>query len=172
MSRNTSPPGAPSLVASPLIVVSLLLASCGGSGSSNADTAPAETIAAETTPAEADPQETSAAAPAGFLLVEPEEAAAIIADPPDDLVILDVRTQEEFDEGHIEGAVMLDFYRDDFETELADLDPNVPYVVYCRSGNRSGQTIALMEDLEFRTVADVDGGVLAWETAGLPLTTG
>jgi rhodanese-related sulfurtransferase len=67
---------------------------------------------------------------------------------------------------------MLDFYRDDFETELADLDPNVPYVVYCRSGNRSGQTIALMENLEFRTVADVDGGVLAWETAGLPLTTG
>lgn len=170
MSRNTSPLVTSSLVASPLIVVSLLLASCGGSGSSSADTAPTETIAADTI---ADEMEAGTdGEPAGFLLVEPEEAAAIIADPPDDLVILDVRTQEEFEEGHIEGAVMLDFYRDDFETELADLDPNVPYVVYCRSGNRSGQTIALMEDLEFRTVADVDGGVLAWETAGLPLTTG
>lgn len=170
MPRNTSPLVTSSLVASPLIVVSLLLASCGGSGSTSADTAPAESIAADTI---ADEMEAGTdGAPAGFLLVEPEEAAAIIADPPDDLVILDVRTQKEFDEGHIEGAVMLDFYRDDFETELADLDPNVPYVVYCRSGNRSGQTIALMENLEFRTVADVDGGVLAWETAGLPLTTG
>lgn len=167
MSRHTSPLVSSSLVASPIIVMCLLLASCGGNDSSSADTVPVETMAAE-----AAPDDTGEQAAAGVRLVEPEEAAAIITDPPDDLVILDVRTQEEFDEGHIDGAVMLDFYRDDFETELADLDASVPYVVYCGSGNRSGQTIALMEDLEFRTVADVNGGVLAWQTAGLPLTTG
>lgn len=165
MSRHTSSLVTPSLIASPIVVVSLLFASCGGSDSSTADTAPAETTSAEVAAG-------AEGAPAGFDLVEPEEAAAIIADPPADLVILDARTQEEFDEGHIDGAVMLDFYRDDFQSELAKLDKDVPYVVYCRSGNRSGQTIALMEGLEFQTVADVAGGALAWEAAGLPLTSG
>ena len=55
---------------------------------------------------------------------------------------------------------------------LAELDPDVPYLLYCRSGNRSGQTRALMEQLGFSDVADVDGGVIAWADSGLPLTTG
>ncbi len=101
--------------------------------------------------------------------VSPEAAASTISAPPDDLVILDVRTPEEFAEGHIDGAVMIDFYRDDFADELAKLDPDVPYVLYCRSGNRSGQTAALMEQLDFASVQDVDGGILAWQQAGLPL---
>jgi len=76
------------------------------------------------------------------------------------------------DEGAgIEGAVMIDFYRDDFASELAKLDPEVPYVLYCRSGNRSGQTGALMTALGFSAVDDVDGGIIAWQNAGLPLVT-
>ena len=108
---------------------------------------------------------------AGVRLIEPAEAAALLDDPPDDLVILDVRTLEEFDAGHVDGAEMLDFYRADFADQLADLDPTKPYLIYCRSGNRSGQTRAIMEDLGFTDVADIDGGVLAWDAAGLPLTT-
>lgn len=111
------------------------------------------------------------AASAGIRLVQPEEAAATIATPPDDLVILDVRTPEEFAEGHVNGAVMIDFYRPDFADELAKLDPDVPYVLYCRSGNRSGQTRAMMTELGFNAVDDVDGGVIAWQDAGLPLVT-
>lgn len=87
-------------------------------------------------------------------------------------MILDVRTPEEFAEGHIEGAIMIDFYRDDFAAELAKLDPDVPYVLYCRSGNRSGQTLAMMEGLDFQDVQDVDGGVIGWQNAGLPLVGG
>ncbi len=111
------------------------------------------------------------AAAEGVQLVQPDDAAATIAAPPDDLVIHDVRTPAEFAEGHIEGAVMIDFYRDDFASELAKLDPEVPDVLYCRSGNRSGQTGSLMTALGFSAVDDVDGGIIVWQNAGLPLVT-
>ncbi len=112
---------------------------------------------------------TAAAASSGVRLVSPEAGAAIIDDPPPGLVVLDVRTGEEFAEGHLADATMLDFYRDDFAERLAELDPDTPYLIYCRSGNRSGQTRALMEELGFTDVVDVDGGILAWGDAGLPI---
>ncbi|HSM65560.1 MAG TPA: rhodanese-like domain-containing protein, partial [Ilumatobacteraceae bacterium] len=96
---------------------------------------------------------------------------AVLADAPDDLVILDVRTPEEFAEGHIDGAVLVDFYDADFADQLAALDPDVPYLVYCRSGNRSGQTLPLMQQLGFGSAVDVGGGILAWADAGLPVVT-
>ena len=117
------------------------------------------------------PAEATSAEAAGIRVVSPSEAAATIANAPENLVILDVRTQEEFDEGHIEGAVMLDFYRDDFADELAKFDPDVPYVLYCRSGNRSSSARAIMADLGFQSVEDVDGGIVGWQAAGLPLVT-
>ncbi len=136
------------------------LTACGGSDSTS-------TREPTATPAEA----TSAEA-AGIRVVSAAEAAATIANAPENLVILDVRTQEEFDEGHIEGAVMLDFYREDFADELAKFDPDVPYVLYCRSGNRSSSARAIMADLGFQSVEDVDGGIVGWQEAGLPLVTG
>lgn len=107
----------------------------------------------------------------GIRLLSPQNGAAIQNNPPKDLVILDVRTPEEFAEGHLDGAVMIDFYRDDFADQLTQLDPDVPYLVYCRSGNRSGQTAAIMEQLGFTDVVDVDGGILSWTEAGLPTVT-
>jgi phage shock protein E len=107
--------------------------------------------------------------PAGFTTVSADAAASIIDDAPEDLVVLDVRTAEEYAEGHIDGAVQLDFYSPDFAEQLAQLDPTVPYVVYCRSGNRSGQTVPIMEELGFTSVADVDGGIVAWQNSGLPV---
>ena len=108
-----------------------------------------------------------AATAAGVRLVSPEDGAAIQADPPAELVVLDVRTPEEFAEGHLEDAVMIDFYADGFADEIAQLDPDAPYLLYCRSGNRSGQTAALMRDLGFTDVAEIDGGIQAWNGAGL-----
>ena len=142
-----------------VLVVSLGLAAC---SNSDATTSPETTVA----------RSTESVAPAGIRVVAPEEAAATIADPPADLVILDVRTLEEFEDGHIEGAVMLDFYRDDFADELAKFDPDVPYVLYCRSGNRSSQARAIMSDLGFQSVEDVEGGIVGWQEAGLPVATG
>lgn len=140
----------------PTLLSVTMFAACGGSdGGTSEQSAPA--TAAET------------GVVSGFTLVSAQEAAATIADPPADLVILDVRTPDEFAEGHIEGAIMVDFYSEEFDAQLAGLDPDVPYVVYCQSGNRSGQTITKMEAIGFQSVDDIDGGVIAWADAGLPL---
>jgi rhodanese-related sulfurtransferase len=64
---------------------------------------------------------------------------------------------------------MIDFYSPDFADQLAELDPEASYLLYCRSGNRSGRTTEIMADLGFTDVADVDGGILAWTAAGLPV---
>ncbi|MEZ5246119.1 MAG: rhodanese-like domain-containing protein [Acidimicrobiales bacterium] len=107
----------------------------------------------------------------GVRLVSVQEGVDLQNSAPDGLIILDVRTPEEFAEGHLEGARMIDFYLDDFADRIAELDPDVPYLVYCRSGNRSGQTVAIMEELGFSDVADVDGGIMSWLDAGLPTVT-
>ncbi len=135
-----------------LAAAALLLAAC----------SEAETSAT----AEAD---SAAAATAGSIkVVSPEEAKATIDMAPADLVVLDVRTQEEYDEVHLANAVLVDFYGADFADQLAALDPTVPYVLYCRSGNRSGQAREMMSDLGFVDVSDVDGGIISWTAAGLP----
>jgi rhodanese-related sulfurtransferase len=147
--------------------VSLLLASC---GSDDPATAEGTETAAET---EAEAEVAGAAAEiSGISTISVDAAAAITDNPPDDLVVLDVRTPEEFAEGHLEGAVLVDFYAADFAEQLAALDTDVPYLVYCRSGNRSGQALGVMEQLGFTSAVDVDGGIVAWTGAGLPVTTG
>ncbi len=85
-------------------------------------------------------------------------------------VTLDVRTPAEFAAGHVPDATLLDFYGSQFRTELEKLDKNKNYVVYCHTGNRSGQATALMHSLGFKHVYDVQGGIAAWEQAGLPVT--
>ena len=85
------------------------------------------------------------------------------------LVILDVRTPAEFAAGHIEGAVNIDFYKNDFQTRIKELDRATPYFIYCRSGNRSNKTYGFMERENFKTVLHLDGGINSWIRAGLPL---
>lgn len=65
------------------------------------------------------------------------------------MTIIDVRTKEEFDEGHLKGAVNLDFYREDFREELEKLDKSKKYKVYCQSGNRSEKVVAKMKKMGF-----------------------
>ncbi|MDH3705186.1 MAG: rhodanese-like domain-containing protein [Acidimicrobiia bacterium] len=108
---------------------------------------------------------------AGVRVVPVDEAAAIHTDPPADLVVLDVRTPDEYVDGHLDGAVVLDFYAPDFATDLAALDRDVPYLLYCQSGNRSGQSRQMMAELGFTDVADIEGGISAWIDAGHPVVT-
>lgn len=72
-------------------------------------------------------------------------------------VILDVRTPSEFSSNHIKGAINIDFYSADFEAKIKALDKNKDYKVYCRSGNRSGQTVNIMKKLAFKEVENVGG---------------
>ncbi len=77
----------------------------------------------------------------------------------DDFTIIDVRTPEEYSMGRIKGAVNLNFYDLSFPEVIEKLDREKPYFIYCRSGNRSGQTIGLMKDLGFNEVYNLENGI-------------
>ncbi|WP_088342300.1 rhodanese-like domain-containing protein [Robiginitalea sediminis] len=81
-----------------------------------------------------------------------------------DAVILDVRTEEEVEDGIIPGAIHIDFYMGaGFLEEIEKLDKSKSYYVYCRSGNRSGQACALMNSRGFERAFNLKGGMLEWE---------
>jgi rhodanese-related sulfurtransferase len=90
-----------------------------------------------------------------------------IAEP--DVIILDVRTPEEFASGHIEGAINIDFNSGDFENEITRLNPSETYAIYCRSGSRSGKAASIMHLAGFHDVSNLSGGVIDWSNDGLPL---
>lgn len=100
--------------------------------------------------------------------VAPDDAATIIAENPD-AIILDIRTPEEFGDGIIDGAVNIDFYEPDFASNLDALDKDASYVVYCRSDNRSGQAMDTFADLGFQQVTEIDGGIVNWYEQGYPV---
>lgn len=85
------------------------------------------------------------------------------------IITLDVRTPGEYMGGFIQGAQNIDFQSGNFENEIASLDKNATYAVYCRSGNRSGQAAKVMHDAGFHNVYNLNGGVIDWANAGLPL---
>lgn len=85
------------------------------------------------------------------------------------VVTLDVRTPGEFMTGHIQGAQNIDFESGNFENEISTLDKNGTYAVYCRSGNRSGQAVAIMHDAGFHSVYNLNGGIIDWTNAGMML---
>lgn len=148
---------------SAIAVLALLAATgCGGE-----DDAAGPVVEAAEEPADTstgtDPGTDTAGLPFG--LVTAEEAAALATSG---VTVLDVRTPEEFAEGHLDGAQLIDFYSSTFAEQIAALDPDEEYLVYCRSGNRSGQTVALMRELGIDQVWDLDGGVIAYGAAGLP----
>lgn len=79
-------------------------------------------------------------------------------------VILDVRTQEEVDEGIIPNAVHIDIYRGQgFIYEVDALDKTKNYYVYCRSGGRSAQACAIMNQLGFENAYNLVGGISQWQ---------
>lgn len=84
--------------------------------------------------------------------------------------ILDVRTANEYFPEHIEGAVYRDFYASDFELQLDSLSKTREYLIYCRSGNRSGQSLEIMKNLGFETVYNMMGGMTSWNNADYPVT--
>lgn len=101
----------------------------------------------------------------GIRHVTANEAAELIRQSPA-MVILDVRTAAEFQQGHIKGAINIDFYGKDFNSLILALNPATAYLLHCRSGSRSGRTLSLMTAGGFKVVTHLDGGFLAWQSAG------
>lgn len=85
------------------------------------------------------------------------------------LVIIDVRSPQEFAEGHIDGAINVNVNDPEFENNLEKLDRNQTYLVNCRSGHRSLKACSIMADKGFGKVYNLFGGLNEWIGDGLPL---
>lgn len=83
----------------------------------------------------------------------------------DDVLVIDVREQWEYDEGHIPGVTLIPM--NEISTRLNELPTDKEIVVTCRSGNRSGQVADFLRDQGFDNVHNMTGGIVAWENAGL-----
>ncbi len=83
-----------------------------------------------------------------------------------ELVVIDVRSSREFDEGHLQNAVNIPVESASFRTEVRRLNPALTYIVYCLSGNRSIEARDLMKQMGFSRVAAMTGGFQAWKRAG------
>lgn len=85
------------------------------------------------------------------------------------VVVLDVRTADEFKDGHIPGAKNIDFFSDDFAKQVAALDKNKTYVVHCAAGGRSAKACKVFEKEQLPSVYHLNEGFKAWEKAGKPI---
>jgi thioredoxin len=85
--------------------------------------------------------------------------------------ILDVRTPGEFGEGHIQNALNIDWNGSSFDVQVSKLDKNTTVFVYCLSGGRSGSAASQLRSNGFKNVLELDGGMMAWRSAGLTETT-
>ena len=97
-----------------------------------------------------------------------QDAAALLQNPPQGLVILDVRTPAEFREGHLPGAVNMDYFGGPFETQIQSLPKTAPVLLYCRTGNRSGSAYDIMTKAGIGNILHMNEGITKWQQLGLP----
>jgi rhodanese-related sulfurtransferase len=143
----------------PIIAVLVLLGTLNAcKPSASADAGAAEGAAQAETPA----------LPDSFRIVAAAAFDQQLRQTPD-AVLLDVRTPEEYATGFIPGAQLMDFKDPSFANNLATLDRDRPYFVYCAAGVRSHGAYEMMKAQGFRQVIELEGGISAWESAGLPL---
>jgi rhodanese-related sulfurtransferase len=94
------------------------------------------------------------------------QTAAALRERPD-VVILDVREQDEWDAGHIPGAVFMPMGQ--VPDRLSEIPKDKTVIVQCRSGNRSDQVTTFLEQQGFTNILNMAGGINAWQSAGLPV---
>ena len=83
-----------------------------------------------------------------------------------DYTLIDVRTQDEFDLGHIDSAINLDFYSDSFQNDILSLPKNETIVLYCRTNNRSNKTATILKENGFKEISVLEGGITDWVKNG------
>ena len=94
------------------------------------------------------------------------ELKETISDVDHELVLLDVRTQSEYNDGHIQDAINIPHDQLLKEPQLVSAYKDSQMVVFCRSGVRAGKVIEMLEGLGFKEIIDIDGDMLAWNEAG------
>jgi phage shock protein E len=122
------------------------------------------------TPATAQAQDkTEAPKKAAVENIKPDKFDALRKTDTNNVVVLDVRTKKEYNEGHIPGSVLIDFNSDDFEKQVAKLDKNKTYLVHCAHGGRGSRACKKMDQLGFKKLYNLEGGITEWEKAGKPV---
>ena len=106
-----------------------------------------------------------------FVNITSKQAYKLIKDNKKNkkFVILDIRRESEYLEGHFENAVVIDNHQNDFEEKLNDLDKSNIYFIYCRTGRRTGIAMELMKELEFKCVYNLEKGKNDWLDQGYAL---
>lgn len=100
-------------------------------------------------------------------LLEPMEFKTFLNE--NDVTLVDLRTPKEFNSGHIENAINVNFLSSEFEKDIQKLDTTKTIVIYCRSGNRSRKSVAKLVEAGFDDIYDLKGGVLNWKKKGQEL---
>lgn len=103
----------------------------------------------------------------GVELVSPKQFAEAMAKDRGQLI--DVRTPKEYKAGHIEGAVNIHLYDQDFKQRIDKLDKKKTVYVYCKAGGRSADAVESLKLDGFQHIVELDGGTDAWSEAGKPL---
>lgn len=142
-------------IGSALVVAAILVTGCGANqplaGQTSSTSAPATTSVTGELP------ET----------LDTAQFAELVA--TDGVVVLDVRTPAEFASGHLTDAININVEAADFDDQIAELDQQASYAVYCRSGNRSQTALNIMRDAGFAQLHHLGGGIGAWQRAGYPV---
>ena len=105
----------------------------------------------------------------GAEVISPKEAHTLLQ--TNDILLIDVRTPEEFDSGHIENAKNFDFKSNAFNEAIQTLEKEQPIIVYCRSGKRSAKSIKNFREAGFTKLYMLKGGLLKWEDTGYKTTS-
>lgn len=103
--------------------------------------------------------------------VSAKEAATLIDkhNGDSDFAILDIRTPGEFQSGHLPDATLVDFYSQTFPDQLNRLDKEKTYLIYCRSGNRTGRSLEVFIKLKFYRIYHMTTGINGWKSEGSPV---
>ncbi len=101
--------------------------------------------------------------------ISSKEAVQFFHTPLPGMIFLDIRTPQEYTTGHIPGAKLIDFYAPDFENQIANLDRNTPYILYCGIGKRSARAFEIMKEMGFTNVYHMEEGIMGWNTNDFPI---
>ena len=83
-----------------------------------------------------------------------------------DYILVDVRTIEEYESGHIQDAINFDFYSESFQKEILSLDKSASIVLYCRTQNRSKKTANYLKENGYKEITILEGGITSWVKNG------
>ena len=83
-----------------------------------------------------------------------------------DYILVDVRTAEEYESGHIQDAINFDYYSESFQKEILSLDKSASIVLYCRTQNRSTKTANYLKENGYKEINVIAGGITSWVKNG------